>query len=95
MKLHLRVDLGEGPVDLHTNLFNVVEWERKFKRKASTITSDGIGMEDLAYLAYLCCKDRGIVVPILFDDFAKKITALEVVDDAGDDRPTEAATDTP
>lgn len=94
MKLNLRVDLGDGPIDLSTNLFNVVEWERKFRRKASTVTTDGIGMEDLAYLAYLCCKDRGIVVPIVFDDFARRIQSLEVID-AGDDRPTEAATDTP
>lgn len=94
MKLQLRVDLGDGPINLKTNLFNIVEWERKYRRKASTVTTDGIGMEDLAFLAYLCCKDRGITVPILFDDFARKIETLEVVDAGDDDRPIEAATDT-
>ena len=30
MKLTLRVDQGDGPMDISTNLFTIVAWERKF-----------------------------------------------------------------
>jgi hypothetical protein len=50
MQLKIRVDQGEGPVDVTTNLFTIVAWERKYKRKASDM-GNGIGIEDLAYLS--------------------------------------------
>ena len=78
MKLHLRLDLGDGPIDLATNLMVIILWERKFKRKASDM-ANGIGMEDIAFMAYECCKNSQIVVSASFDDFIKKIVDLEVV----------------
>lgn len=78
MQLRLRVDTGEGPIELDTNLFTIVSWERKFKRKASDM-AQGIGMEDLAFLAYEASKQHGVIVPIVFDDYIKKIVNLEVV----------------
>lgn len=81
MKLKLRVDVGEGPYEVTTCLYDIVGWERKYKRKASQL-SDGIGAEDLAYLAWLASKTAGITVPMVFDDYLKRIIDLEVVDDA-------------
>lgn len=78
MKLHLRLDLGDGPIELVTNLMVIILWERKFKRKASDM-ANGIGMEDIAFMAYECCKNSQIVVSASFDDFIKKIVDLEVV----------------
>ena len=52
---------------------------RKYKRKASQI-SDGIGVEDLAYMAYEASRSQGIVVPALLDDYIKSIKNLEVVE---------------
>ena len=78
MKLHLRLDLGSGPIELVTNLMVIILWERKFKRKASDM-ANGIGMEDIAFMAYECCKNSQIVVSASFDDFIKKIVDLEVV----------------
>jgi hypothetical protein len=49
------------------------------KRKASQI-ADGIGVEDLSYLAYEASRTQGIVVPALLDDYIKQIKNLEVVD---------------
>jgi hypothetical protein len=51
MKLTLRVDQGDGPMEVTTNLFTIVAWERKYKTKASNI-ANGIGLEDLAFLAH-------------------------------------------
>jgi hypothetical protein len=86
MQLTLRVDQGEGPVEVSTNLFTIVSWERKFKRKASDMAS-GIGIEDLAYLAHQACQQHNIIVPVVLDDFIKSLILLEVVSDETD-RPT-------
>jgi hypothetical protein len=86
MQLTLRVDQGEGPVEVSTNLFTIVSWERKFKRKASDL-ANGIGIEDLAYLAHQACMQHNVIVPIVMDDFIKKLVLLEVVSDEPE-RPT-------
>jgi hypothetical protein len=86
MQLTLRVDQGEGPVEVSTNLFTIVSWERKFKRKASDL-ANGIGIEDLAYLAHQACMQHNVIVPIIMDDFIKKLVLLEVVSDEPE-RPT-------
>ena len=70
----------------------IVTWERKFKRKASDIQSSGIGMEDLAFMAYEASKQSGITIPAMFDDFIKKLVTLEVVE-SENTNPTEGATD--
>ena len=86
MQLTLRIDQGEGPVEVSTNLFTIVSWERKFKRKASDL-ANGIGIEDLAYLAHQACMQHNVIVPIVMDDFIKKLVLLEVVSDEPE-RPT-------
>jgi len=78
MKLTLRVDQGDGPIEVTTNLFTIVAWERRFKTKASNI-ANGIGMEDLAFMAHTALQQIGVVVPVVLDDFIKKIVVLEVV----------------
>ena len=79
MQLTLAVDLGDGPVQVKTNLFVIVQYERKFKRKASDLAAS-IGYEDLLYLAYESCKLNGIVVPVSFDDFIRKCVSIDVVE---------------
>lgn len=78
MKLRMRIDLGEGPIEVQTNLATVVAWERKFKRKASQM-SEGMGIEDLAFLAHEACKQNQITVPLMLDDFIKKLEELDVI----------------
>ncbi len=79
MQLNLHVTTNDGDdYTVTTNLFVVVAWERKYKRKASELAS-GIGVEDLAFMAYESCKQSGITVPAVFDDYVKKLAAIEVV----------------
>lgn len=80
MKLKLKINTGNGDYEVETNLFVIVTWERKFKRKASDLASGGIGMEDLAFMAYEATKQAGIVVPAMFDDFIKRLETLEIVE---------------
>ena len=93
MKLTLRVDQGDGPMEVTTNLFTIVAWERRFKNKASNI-ANGIGLEDLAFLAHTALQQIGVVVPIVLDDFIKKVTVLEVVEDVPENPTVRATTDT-
>lgn len=88
MQLTLAVTMTDGQqFQVATNLFTIVAWERKFKRKASDMAS-GVGVEDLLFLAHTAAKDNGVSVPLMFDDFIKKASSVDVVDQ-GDTNPTE------
>lgn len=80
MKLTMNVDTGDGVYQVTTSLKNMVAWERKFKRKASELAS-GVGMEDLAFLAFEATKNAGIVCSPVFDDFIESIITLDVIED--------------
>jgi len=86
MQLTIRVDTGEGPQDVTTNLWVLVAWERKYKAKASQM-AQALGMEDLAFMAYEASRQAKMTVPAVFDDYLKKIVSLEVVSNT--DRPTD------
>ncbi len=75
--LHVTTNDGQD-YTVSTNLFVIVAWERKFKRKASDLAA-GIGVEDLAYMAYESCRQTNVPVPAVFDDYVKKLAAIEVV----------------
>jgi hypothetical protein len=92
MQLTLKLDIGNGPYEVTTNLWCAVQWERKYKRKMSDLAS-GIGAEDLAYLAFEASKLHGVTVPVVFDDFIKKLAAMPEVVEQEDPNPTEGATD--
>jgi hypothetical protein len=92
MKLALRVDIGDGPTVVETNLYITVLWERKFKRKASDL-ANGIGAEDLAFMAHEAMKQAKVPCPGMLDDFIKKIVVLEVVEQEAANPTQEAPTD--
>ena len=95
MQITMRVNIGDGDYTVSTNLYTIVMWERKYKRKISQISEGGIGMEDLSFMAHEASKQQGILVPLMLDDFIKKLIDLEVVDQP-DANPTEVAhTDIP
>jgi hypothetical protein len=78
MKLTLKVETTENTYEVVTNLFVIVMWERKYKRKASEMAS-GIGVEDLAFMAYEASKLNKIVVPSEFDTFIKNLVNIDVL----------------
>ena len=92
MQLTLKLDIGNGPYEVTTNLWCAVQGERKYKRKMSDL-AQGIGAEDLAYLAFEASKLHGVTVPVVFDDFIKKLAAMPEVVEQEDPNPTEGATD--
>jgi len=78
MKLTLKVETTETTYEVVTNLFVIVMWERKYKRKASEM-AQGIGVEDLAFMAYEASKLNKIVVPSEFDTFIKNLINIDVL----------------
>ena len=92
MKLTMKVDIGDGPAIVETSLFVTVLWERKYKRKASDL-ANGVGAEDLAFMAYEALKIAKAPVPLMLDDFIKKIVTLEVVEQEAANPTPEAPTD--
>jgi hypothetical protein len=80
MQLTLKVTTDETTYEVKTNLYVIIAWERKFKQKASNLAT-GVGLEDLAFMAFESCKVQGITVPAIFDDYVKKLVAIEVITD--------------
>ena len=80
MQLTLKVTTDQTTYEVKTNLYFIIAWERKFKQKASNLAT-GVGLEDLAFMAFESCKVHGISVPAVFDDYVKRLVAIEVVTD--------------
>lgn len=91
MKLTLQVTQTDGTAfEVTTNLYVIVAWERKFKRKSAELGQGNIGHEDLLFMAYEAAKLSNVPVPMSFDEFIKRVDDIDV---AGDPvNPTEAAT---
>jgi hypothetical protein len=80
MQLRLKVQRqNEDAYEVTTNLAVIVAWERRFKRRASDLGS-GVGMEDLAFMAYEASQRSGVIVPATLDAFINSIENLEVMD---------------
>ena len=89
-QIRIAVTFNDGErFEVDTTLFTIVAWERKFKRKASDL-GNGVGVEDLAFMAHTAAKDAGIQVPMMLDDFIKKARSIEVVGQ-DDENPTDPA----
>lgn len=91
MKLTLKVTQNDGQqFEVKTNLFVIVAWERKFKRKSADLGAGQIGHEDLLFMAYEACKLQNVPVPLAFDDFIRRVDDIDVV--AETVNPSELAT---
>jgi hypothetical protein len=91
MQLTLKVTTDQTTYEVKTNLYVIIAWERKFKQKASNLAT-GVGLEDLAFMAFESCKIHGIPVPAVFDDYVKKLVAIEVITDEPTNPTVEAPT---
>lgn len=90
MKLKILVHFDGQEFIATTNTFIEVAWERRYKKKMSSLASEGLGVEDLAFLAFEYCKQQGITVPIVFDDFLKSVE-VDLADDQDTANPSPLA----
>jgi hypothetical protein len=80
MQLTLKATFNDDTqVTVSTNLMTIVAWERKYKRKVSQI-AEGLGIEDLAFMAYEASRTSGVTVPAQLDEYIKSLKNLEVVE---------------
>ena len=89
MKITIRYTRKGEIQEVTTTLGTIVAWERKFKRKASDM-GNGMGIEDIAYLAFEASKTHKVTVPAAFDDFLNQLDNIEVVTEETEN-PTPAA----
>lgn len=90
MKLTITVTTETGHAyDVVTSLATMVEWERKYQRRAGDLAA-GFFIEDLAYLAYASEKRDGALPFSTFDEWLAHVDGLEVKDTA-ESHPTVAA----
>jgi hypothetical protein len=95
MKITLAVEQTDGlTYQVTTNLFSIVALERKFKIRASELSS-GVAMEHLAFLAFEGAKQNGITVPAIFDDYIKRLVSVDVVGEDAANPTDEAVTSEP
>jgi hypothetical protein len=81
MKITLEVqEKGGVSYRVTTNLFSIIAMERKFKIRASDL-AQGVALEHLAFLAFEGAKQEGFTVPVVFDDFIKRLESVDVVED--------------
>jgi len=73
--------------DVHTSLGVIVDWERKFQRRAGDLAA-GFYIEDLAYLAYASEKRAGDTSTD-FDTWLAHVEHIEVKD-TQESHPTDA-----
>ena len=89
MKITIRYTRKGEVQEVTTTLGTIVAWERKFKRKASDM-GNGMGIEDIAYLAFEASKTHKLTVPAAFDEFLNQLDNIEVVTEE-QENPTPAA----
>lgn len=89
MKITIRYTRKGEIQEVTTTLGTIVAWERKFKRKASDM-GNGMGIEDIAFLAFEASKTHKVVVPASFDEFLNQLDNIEVVTEETEN-PTPAA----
>lgn len=81
MQLRIHYTTTDGtPVEVSTTPFSVMQWERKYTTKVSRIGEDGLGIEDLLYLAWEATKAAGTIVTP-FDTWAATIADIRTVSD--------------
>jgi hypothetical protein len=96
MKLTIKVEFTDaaGVVksdSVVTAMSTIVAWERNFKRKASDLGSGGVGIEDIAFLAWhrLTSLKREARS---FDEWLEGVVDLELLDSADPGPPTKPDT---
>lgn len=91
MQLQINVTDKDGVTEtLVAYPADFVAWERHTKRKLSDFANGGVGMEDLAYLAWSASRRKGGERPP-FDVWLDRLTDLEEADDQDEPTPTQPA----
>lgn len=86
MRLAFTIDRGTGPQVVRITPAGIIEWERANGTRLARVFRDGLGVVDMAGLAYAQLRYDGADVPDTFDAFARSLVDVDLPgdDDAGD-----------
>lgn len=79
MKAGIKLEHSGQTIEVVATPPDFVAWERRTKRKTSDLATLGVGVEDLAFLAWSSIRRRGEAAPD-FDDWLDGLDAIEMVD---------------
>lgn len=77
--LTLKVTHATGTHELTTRPWTICQWENKHKTKISKVSTDGIGMADMLWLAWRQLHDDGLIDGN-FEDWARTVHEVEPID---------------
>ena len=87
MQLLLTYEIEGAERTVPTTPYVWMQWEQRTGRSTFHLGTEGLGMQDLLFLAWEGCKAAQVVVPP-FDIWAKTVQAISVT--AEDTHPTKA-----
>lgn len=79
MKLAIAFDLGAGPETVAISPFAIIGWEKEHRSKISNLAKDGIGIGDLADLAWRQATLEGRT-KLDLEEFERKLVEIDPVD---------------
>lgn len=81
MKIQLKIIMVDNEVlDIRCGIADFIAWERHSKSKTSEL-ANGIGIEDMAFLAYNSLKRKGEKIKP-FDSWINEIEEIEAVEES-------------
>ena len=78
MKISMMVDYGNGPEKVTASPMAIIGWEKENRTKLSNLASEGIGVSDLAELAYKQLKLEG-KAPGTLEEFERSLIDIDPV----------------
>lgn len=79
MKAGIKLEHGGKTREVIATPPDFIAWERRTKRKTSDLATLGVGVEDLAYLAWASIRRGGEAAPD-FDVWLEELEAIEMID---------------
>lgn len=80
MKITVKVDYGHGPQVVTASPLAIIGWEKENRTKISNLASNGIGVTDLAELAYRQLKLEGKVT-VSLEEFERELVDIDPIAD--------------
>jgi hypothetical protein len=79
VQIILAYDTGNGPVQVTTSPWVLMQWEREYKRKYADLIDGTPSLEDWVYMAWRSAVAAGQTVPADLDGFAAGLVSVRVV----------------
>lgn len=74
LKFKVELDRGNGPERVVIGVPGIIAWERKTGQKISAAATVGLGLDDLAFMAFETLRRQGVEdLPRKYEEFADQL----------------------